>query len=73
VTPNIVVNLKPAEQAALTESQLAVYSTSLSPTTTQATTTTAPSESRIDIKIDRQLQEALTLLKHQLATQPSQN
>lgn len=73
VTPNIIVELTPEERSQLIESQLAVYSTALAPTTTQAATTTAPAESRIDIRLDRQLQEALTVLVNQLATRPSAN
>lgn len=70
VTPDRVIELTPQERSRLLESQMAVYSTSLSPTTTQATTTSAPARVAIDISADRQLQEALTHLRQQLTTRP---
>jgi carboxyl-terminal processing protease len=75
VTPDRVVNLTPEERTRLIESQMAVYSTSLTPTTTQAATApataSAPSLVGIDVSVDRQLQEALSILRARLATQPA--
>jgi len=73
ITPDKIIDLRPDERTKLIESQLAVYSTSQTPTTTRASTTTAPARVEIDIRVDRQLQEALTILRRQLATQPSEN
>ncbi len=70
ITPDRVIELTSEERTRLLESQLAVYSTGLTPTTTQAATTSAPARVSIDISVDRQLQEALKILREQLATQP---
>lgn len=74
VMPNRIVDLTQAELVELLASQMAVYSASGSPTTTQAATSTAPSEGtgRVEIKIDRQLAEALDVVRGQLATRPAQ-
>lgn len=73
VAPDHIVDLTPAERSEYAESNLAVYSTSVTPTATQPTTDTAPADSdqRVEIVIDRQLREALDLLLDQLATRPA--
>ena len=71
VEPDKVVELTPQERSRLIESQVAVYSTSLMPTSTRAATSSAPSRVTIDVSVDRQLQEAVNLLRRQIATQPS--
>ena len=63
VIPDTIVELTAGERAELYQSQLAVYSTLPIPTTTQATTGTAPAGKRIEIMIDRQLQAALDILR----------
>jgi carboxyl-terminal processing protease len=74
VVPDKIVDLTPQERTALIESQLAVYSTSLTPATTQAgedDADVAAPRAQIDISADRQLQEALDLLRAELTTQPA--
>src|SRR5690606_35851018 len=63
ITPDRIIELTPEQRTRLIESQMAVYSTSLAPTTTQAATSTAPSHVSIDVSVDPQLQEALNILR----------
>ncbi|HOA73802.1 MAG TPA: S41 family peptidase [Phycisphaerae bacterium] len=76
VAPHIVVDLTPEEKSAMLESQVAVFSTSLTPSTqpsTQPATATAPDPTaRVEMLIDRQLQEALKVVREQLATRPAE-
>jgi len=73
VKPDVVVQFTPDERDEFYRSRMAVYSTSYTPTTTQAKTATAPAEQRIEIIIDRQLQTALDILKEQITTRPAVN
>jgi carboxyl-terminal processing protease len=73
-----VVDLTPQEKTELLESQMAVFSTSISPTTgphTQPATATATApqaDPRVAIAVDRQLREALDVVRGQLATMPAE-
>lgn len=82
VAPHKVVDLSPQEKTELLESQLAVFSTSApsnggatkpatAPAPATATASAPESGNRIEIMIDRQLQEALTLVRGRLATMPA--
>jgi len=74
VVPDRIVELTPEERTRLVESQRAVYSTTHVPTTTQAASgpAGAPAGGRVEIIIDRQLEEALAILRQRLASQPSE-
>jgi len=74
ITPDKIIDLAPKERSRLIESQMAVYSTSVpsaSMPTTAPATTTAPADVRIDISADRQLQEAMRLVRQQIASRPA--
>ncbi len=73
VAPDVVVDLTPQQRARIIESQMAVYSTSQMPTTTQAATTTAPARVQVDIEADTQLRTAIEILRKRIASQPSVN
>ncbi len=70
ITPDHIIDLTPAERSALLDSWMAVYSASNLPTTTQAATSTAPDagpeSDRFEIALDRQLLEALRLVREQI-------
>ncbi|MGQ9649805.1 MAG: S41 family peptidase [Phycisphaerae bacterium] len=78
IMPDKVVELTPAERAAMIESRVRVYSTrrpnplattpatASAPTSKSAATATATAPAKITVMIDRQLQTALNVLREQL-------
>jgi carboxyl-terminal processing protease len=81
VVPDRIVDLSSSERTKLLEANMAVYSTIGLPSETQPATATAPATmpatapdeepGRVEILIDRQLREALSILQEQLATRPA--
>ena len=71
VEPNRVVELTEAQHAARIEAMRTVYSTAGLRPASQPTTTTAPGATHVEIMIDPQLEEALTILRSELATRPA--
>ena len=80
VAPHHIVDLTPAEKTELVESQIAVYSTSPPAATHPATMSSsapatvpasAPADIRVEIRIDRQLREAMQVLRQRLGTMPA--
>lgn len=73
IVPDRIIDLTPEEQTAMLDSWRAVYSAGQPLTTTQAATSTAPTEvaddRRFEIQIDRQLQEALDVIKEKIDSQ----
>jgi carboxyl-terminal processing protease len=73
VVPDRIIDLTPEERTAMLDSWRAVYSAGVFPTTTQAATRTAPAGEPADrlfeIQIDRQLQEALDVVREKIASQ----
>jgi len=73
IVPDRIIDLTPEERTVMLDSWMAVYSTGQFPTTTQAATSTAPArepaDQRFEIRIDRQLQEALDVVREKIASQ----
>jgi len=73
IVPDRIIDLTPEERTTMLDSWRAVYSTGLFPTTTQAATSTAPAGEPADrlfeIQIDRQLQEALDVVREKITSQ----
>lgn len=72
IAPDHIIDLTPDERTRLLESWMAVYSATRLPTTTQAATSSAPAtepaEERFEITLDRQLMEALNVVRAQIET-----
>jgi carboxyl-terminal processing protease len=77
VYPDRIVELTSRERTAMIESHVAVYSTAHEPSATQPATSTAPAtasaSSRLEVVIDRQMREALAILRGQVATRPAES
>jgi len=73
IVPDRIIDLTSEERTAMLDSWRAVYSADQMPATTQPTTSTAPaedsSETRFEILIDRQLQEAIDVVREQIEEQ----
>ena len=65
VTPDTNVELTPEEREEVRRAERAFYDVSV-PTATQAATSTAPADGRIEMLIDRQVQTGLDVLREQL-------